>query len=66
VTKPLSVACGGDEEFSVSEDWTFGTIPFRITHMKLRNGLVLRKEGQRAAAREIKRIYGNRTQGDPR
>jgi len=60
VTKPLSVACEGEEEFFVGEDWTFGTIPFRITHMKLRDGKVLRKEGQKAPARAIKRIYGNR------
>ena len=60
VTRPLSVACEGEEEFFVGEDWTFGTIPFRITHMKLRDGRVLRKEGQRVPARAIKRIYGNR------
>jgi uncharacterized Zn finger protein len=66
VTKPLSVACEGEEEFFVGEDWTFGTIPFRITHMKLRAGKVLRKEGQRASAREIRRIYGTRMQGDAR
>ncbi len=66
VTKPLSVACEGNEEFFVGEDWTFGTIPFRITHMKLRDGKVLRKGGQKAPARAIKRIYGNRTQGDSR
>jgi uncharacterized Zn finger protein len=64
VTKPLSVACEGDEEFFVGEDWTFGTIPFRISHMKLRDGKVLRMKGLRAPARAIKRIYGNRTQGD--
>ncbi|HVN66430.1 MAG TPA: HVO_0476 family zinc finger protein [Methanomicrobiales archaeon] len=66
VTKPLSVACEGNEEFFVGEDWTFGTIPFRITHMKLREGSVLRKEGQKAPARAIKRIYGNRMPGDSR
>ncbi|HUK38030.1 MAG TPA: HVO_0476 family zinc finger protein, partial [Methanomicrobiales archaeon] len=60
VTRPLAVACGGDEEFFVDEEWTFGTIPFRITHMKLRDGKVLRKEGQKAPARMVKRIYGNR------
>ena len=64
ITKPLAVACEGDEEFFVGEDWTFGTIPFRITHMKLREGKVLRKEGERAPARAIKRIYGTRTRGD--
>jgi uncharacterized Zn finger protein len=60
VTKPLSVACEGGEEFFVGEEWTFGTIPFRITHMKLRDGKVLRMDGQKAPARAIKRIYGNR------
>jgi uncharacterized Zn finger protein len=66
VTKPLSVACEGEEEFFVGEDWTFGTIPFRITRMKLREGKVLREEGERAPARAIKRIYGTRTKGDSR
>lgn len=60
VTSPVSVVTEGGEEFSVGESWTFGPLPFRITHMKLRNGKVLRKEGQRAPARSVKRIYGNR------
>ncbi|HXW98298.1 MAG TPA: HVO_0476 family zinc finger protein [Methanomicrobiales archaeon] len=60
VTRPLAVACEGGEEFFVDEEWTFGTIPFRITHMKLRDGKVLRKEGQKAPARMVKRIYGYR------
>jgi len=60
VTSPVSVVCEGGEEFSVGESWTFGPLPFRITHMKLRNGKVLRKDGQRAPARSVKRIYGNR------
>jgi uncharacterized Zn finger protein len=60
VTRPVSVVCEGDEEFAVGEEWTFGPIPFRITHMKLREGRVLRREGQKAPARSVKRIYGNR------
>lgn len=60
VTSPVSVVCDGGEEFSVGESWTFGPLPFRITHMKLRNGKVLRKDGQRAPAHSVKRIYGNR------
>jgi uncharacterized Zn finger protein len=60
VTSPVSVACEGNEEFAVGESWTFGPLPFRITHLKLREGKVLRREGQRAPARAIKRIYGNR------
>jgi uncharacterized Zn finger protein len=60
VTSPVSVVCEGDEEFSVGESWTFGPLPFRITHMKLRDGRVLRRDGHRAPARSVKRIYGNR------
>jgi len=60
VTSPVSVTCEGGEEFSVGESWTFGPLPFRITHLKLREGKVLRDKGQRAPARAIKRIYGNR------
>ena len=60
VTRAVSVVCGGEEEFAVGASWTFGPIPFRITHMKLRDGRVLRREGQAAPARSVKRIYGNR------
>jgi len=60
ITRAVSVVCGGDEEFSVGASWTFGPLPFRITHMKLRDGRVLRREGQRAPARAVKRIYGYR------
>jgi uncharacterized Zn finger protein len=60
VTRPVSVACEGDEEFAVGDSWTFGPLPFRISHMKLRDGKVLRREGQKAPARSVKRIYGYR------
>jgi uncharacterized Zn finger protein len=60
VTSPVSVVCEGNEEFAVGESWTFGPLPFRITHMKLRDGRVLRKEGQKAPARSVRRIYGYR------
>jgi uncharacterized Zn finger protein len=60
VTRAVSVVCDGEEEFAVGTSWTFGPLPFRITHMKLRDGKVLRREGQKAPARSVKRIYGNR------
>ena len=60
VTSPVSVVCEGGEEFAVGASWTFGPLPFRITHIKLRNGKVLRKDGQRAPARSVKRTYGYR------
>lgn len=60
VTRPVSVVCEGGEEFAVGASWTFGPLPFRITHIKLRDGRVLRRESQRAPARSVKRIYGYR------
>jgi uncharacterized Zn finger protein len=60
VTRPVSVACEGEEEFTVGGSCTFGPVSFRITHMKLRDGKVLRREGQKAPARAVKRIYGYR------
>jgi uncharacterized Zn finger protein len=60
ITRAVSVVCEGDEEFAVGSSWTFGPLPFRITHMKLRDGRVLRREGQGAPARSVKRIYGYR------
>jgi uncharacterized Zn finger protein len=60
VTRAASVLCDGEEEFAVGTSWTFGNLPFRITHMKLRDGKVLRREGQKAPARSVKRIYGYR------
>ncbi len=60
ITRAISVVCGGDEEFSVGASWTFGSLPFRITHMKLRDGRVLRRDGQKAPAHSIRRMYGFR------
>jgi uncharacterized Zn finger protein len=65
VTRPVSVACGGEEEFAVGASWSFGPLPFRITRMKLRDGKVLKREGQSAPARAVKRIYGNRLPEHP-
>jgi uncharacterized Zn finger protein len=60
VTRSASVVCEGEEEFAIGSSWTFGPLTFRITHMKLRDGKVLRREGQGAPARSVKRIYGYR------
>jgi uncharacterized Zn finger protein len=59
-TEPLHITSTGDQEFIVGETATAGRISFRISHMKLRNGHVVRREGKGAAAREITRIYGYR------
>jgi len=59
-TVPIYVACDGEAEFSVGEQYTVKGMNFRITHIKLRNGSLMRKEGWRAFAKKIKRIYGIR------
>jgi uncharacterized Zn finger protein len=59
-TEPLRISCTGDQEFSVGGTATAGRTSFRISHMKLRDGHVVRREGKRAAAREITRVYGYR------
>jgi uncharacterized Zn finger protein len=59
-TLPLYQQCDGEEDFVVGEAYTFGKIRFRVTQIKLRDGAVMRKEGWKAYARKIKRIYGTR------
>jgi uncharacterized Zn finger protein len=59
-TEPLRISCTGDQEFTVGGIAAAGKTSFRISHMKLRNGRVVRSEGGKAAAREITRIYGYR------
>jgi uncharacterized Zn finger protein len=59
-TEPLHISCTGEQEFSVGGIATAGKTAFRISHMKLRDGRVVRREGKTAAAREITRIYGYR------
>jgi uncharacterized Zn finger protein len=59
-TLPLYKKCDGEEFFAVDEVYTFGKVTFRISHIKLRDGPVLRKEGWKTVAKKIKRIYGYR------
>ena len=59
-TESLRISCTGEQEFSVGGTATAGKTSFRITHMKLRDGWVVRREGKTAAAREITRVYGYR------
>ncbi|MDH7593227.1 MAG: HVO_0476 family zinc finger protein [Methanomicrobiales archaeon] len=61
LTLPLLIQTEGEEEFLVGSVHDAGKRRFRISHMKLRDGRVLRERGDRAAARDIKRIYGYRT-----
>jgi uncharacterized Zn finger protein len=60
VTLPLYHECDGEEDFVIGEVYTMHGIRFRIVQIKLRNGAMMRKDGWKAWARKIKRIYGTR------
>lgn len=57
-TIPLMLRVPGEEPFVVGELYRQGNRRFRVTSIKLRDGGSLRKEGQKAVARRLKRIYG--------
>ncbi|WP_214019644.1 HVO_0476 family zinc finger protein [Methanoculleus sp.] len=57
-TLPLYQTVDGEDEFVVGETYTFGGRRIRISHIKLRDGPVIRKEGWKTVARRVKRIYG--------
>jgi uncharacterized Zn finger protein len=57
-TIPLMLQCRGEDTFIVGETYVVGKKRFRITHIKMRDGAVLRKEGWKTVAQKIKRIYG--------
>jgi uncharacterized Zn finger protein len=59
-TIPLYVECDGEEPFVVGEQYTVSGKRFRISHLKLRDGPLMRKEGWKTVAHRIKRIYGTR------
>lgn len=57
-TIPLLLRVPGEEPFVVGEIYRQGNRRFRVASIKLRDGGSLRKEGQKAVARRLKRIYG--------
>lgn len=57
-TIPLLMECDGEQPFSVGDVYSVDRKRFRITHIKLRDGALLRKEGWRTVAQKIRRIYG--------
>lgn len=59
-TVPLYKVCDGEEFFVVGEVYTVKGRQFRITHLKLRDGPLMRKEGWKTVAHRIKRVYGSR------
>ncbi|MDD1679892.1 MAG: hypothetical protein LUO93_12005 [Methanomicrobiales archaeon] len=60
-TTPLYLNTQGIEEFEVGHEYQVGKRGFRVSHIKLRDDRFLRRDGQKALAREIKRIYAFRS-----
>jgi Uncharacterized archaeal Zn-finger protein len=60
-TIPLYFNAKGIEEFEVNREYTAGPRRFWISHIKLRNDRFLRREGEKALAKDIKRIYAFRS-----
>jgi uncharacterized Zn finger protein len=56
-TIPVTMECNGEEPFIVGEVYKAGGRRFKIAHIKLRTGAVLRKEGWKTVASKIKRVY---------
>ena len=57
VTTPYKVVVSGDTDFTVGEELEVDGKTFYISRMKLNNGKILKREGDKARAKEIKRIY---------
>ena len=58
-TLPLYMECDGEQPFVVGDVYTAGKKRFRISHIKLRDGPLMRKEGWKTVAHRVKRIYGS-------
>jgi uncharacterized Zn finger protein len=52
--------CDGEHPFVVGEMNTVSGKRFKISHLKLRDGPLMRKEGWKTVAHRVKRIYGYR------
>lgn len=59
-TIPVYMECDGEQPFVVNDMYVVSGKRFRITHLKLRDGPLMRKEGWKTVAHRIKRIYGVR------
>lgn len=59
-TLPLYKVCGGEDFFTIGERYTVKGTQVVISHIKLRDGPLMRKEGWKTPARRIRRVYGNR------
>lgn len=59
-TIPVYMTCDGEQPFVVGELYTVSGKRFRVSHLKLRDGPLMRKEGWKTVAHRIRRIYGYR------
>jgi len=60
-TRPFYLRCDGNDEFTVDKMYSMGGAKVRISHIKLRDGRLIRKKGDKAIAMSIRRIYAFRT-----
>ncbi|MCS7119222.1 MAG: HVO_0476 family zinc finger protein [Archaeoglobaceae archaeon] len=61
VTTPYKMKFDGETEFVVGEIIELKKKKYRIHRIKLLNGGLLKKEGERALAKDIKRVYATYT-----
>lgn len=61
VTTPYKALFDGETEFSIGETIEVEKKRFRIHRIKLLDGRVLRREGEKALAKDIKRVYATYT-----
>jgi uncharacterized Zn finger protein len=59
-TIPVYMECDGEQPFVVNEMYVVSGKRFKISHLKLRDGPLMRKEGWKTVAHRVKRIYGYR------
>ena len=52
--------CDGEQPFVVGEMYVVSGKRFRISHLSLRDGPLMRKEGWKTVAHRVRRIYGYR------
>ena len=60
-TIPVYMECDGEQPFVVGEKYVVSGKRFAVSHLKLRDGPLMRKEGWKTVAHRVKRIYGIRT-----
>lgn len=60
-TIPLYEEVEGDKVYTVGQITSVGGRQFRVTRIKLRKGNIITRKDKTAEAREIKRVYGERS-----